>query len=366
MFFQRTKKKICALILASTLGLTCALPIPTAEAISVGDIVGIGATYAIQKKQVDAACKQLNYTDEGRRELYNSFRKNYGVNSNSAVNAKLDRIMKNLSSAVAKVDPTIDERPYLYFVSNDESINAACGMGHVMMVNIGTFNNISNEDEIAAIVGHEMGHGQKDHVYTSIKKRQTKTLIASLGVAAAGGGILTQLAGSIALMNVNAHSDKKHETEADALSLEYMVRTGYNPGACAAVMQRFVDVFGKSKKSSILNPSDHPDSELRRDRAAKYLYTYSGKIANAADGVVTIHGKTFCAPVATSDMSGAERSYFVLGNLARAFHDGQGSASATVQNGTVYLGSQEIFTPATGDESAETLADRLNSLKNSK
>ena len=366
MIFKGIRKKICAMIVAGAVGFSFAMPIQTVEAISPGRLISIGVaagTTAYQMNQVKKACKQLNYTDEGRRELYNSFRKNYGVNSNSTVNAQLERIMKNLSSAVAQVDPTINDRPYLYFVSNDESINAACGMGHVMMVNIGTFNNITNEDEIAAIVGHEMGHGQKDHVYKSIQKKQTKALAVGIGTAAVGGGILTQLAAQVALINANAHSDKKHETEADALSLDYMVRTGYNPGACAAVMQRFVDVFGKSKKSSIFNPSDHPDSEVRRDRAAKYLYNYSGKIANAANGIVTIKGKNFCAPVASATMSGAERSYFVLGNLARAFHDGQGSSSATVQNGSVYLGSQLIFTPESGDESAEVLAERLNSLK---
>ena len=364
MVFKSIVKKICAAVTIGAVTFSFMLPIQKAEALSlsIGDLIGIGAT-AYQMKQIQASCKALNYTDEGRKELYNAFRKEYGVNDSPEYNRQLDRVMKNLSAAVAKIDPSINDSPYMYFVSNDASINAACGMGHVMMVNFGTFVNIPSEDEIAAIVGHEMGHGQKNHVYNSIRKKQTRTLLAGVAAAATNASVLTQLAGQVALMNVNAHSDKKNEKQADDLSMDYMLQTDYNPGACAAVMQRFVDIFGKSKGNSILNPSDHPDSESRRDKHAKTLYEYSGKKASAADGLVKVNNKDFCRPAATSNMSGAERSYFVLGNLAKAFHNGQDKYEATVKNGTVMLGSQEIFTPARGDESAEVLAARLNSLK---
>ncbi|MBR4383364.1 MAG: peptidase M48, partial [Selenomonadaceae bacterium] len=90
---------------------------------------------------------------------------------------------------------------------------------------------------------------------------------------------------------------------------------------------------------------------------------YSGKHAEVKNGVVLVNKKNFMTPVASSTMSGAERSYFVLGNLARAFHDGQNKKEARVENGTVMLGSQAIVTPLEGDEDAQVLADRLNSLK---
>ena len=62
-------------------------------------------------------------------------------------------------------------------------------------------------------------------------------------------------------------------------------------------------------------------------------------------------------------MSGKERSYFVMGNLARTYINGQNKQQATVQNGTVMLGNQPIITPVEGDEDAQTLADRLNAIK---
>ena len=66
---------------------------------------------------------------------------------------------------------------------------------------------------------------------------------------------------------------------------------------------------------------------------------------------------------ATNSMSSAERAYFVLGNLAKAYHNGKNAAAATVYNGTVYLDDQPIITPTADDEDAYTLAERLNEIK---
>ena len=62
-------------------------------------------------------------------------------------------------------------------------------------------------------------------------------------------------------------------------------------------------------------------------------------------------------------MSSAERSYFILGNLAVAYHKKQDKHNATVQNGVVMLGNQPIIEPLDGDEDAQTIADRLNAIK---
>ena len=119
----------------------------------------------------------------------------------------------------------------------------------------------------------------------------------------------------------------------------------------------------RSGLEKFFNPSDHPDSAKRRDAYVKKISEYSGKHVTAKDGVVSVNGKTFMTVAASSTMSGAERSYFVMGNLARAYHDGQNRYEATVVNGTVMLGNREIVTPIAGDEDAYTLAERLNAIK---
>lgn len=370
------RKKITAVATAAALSISLAVGAPAqVEAVSAIDIIGagiqIGSQAAQAKAQIDANIRYFNTTEQGRQELYKAFREKYGVSDNYEYNAKLDRVMNNLTAGVASIDPTINDKPYIYFVSAQNSINAACSMGHVMMVNEGTFQKISNEDEIAAIVGHEMGHGQKDHVAKGNKKHLQKAVTAAIAGTAVGatvgGGALTSIITNVALTHSVAHGDRKHETEADLLSVDYLLHTNYNPGATAAVMQKFSELEAKvGKRSSaekFFNPSDHPDSAKRRDACAKKISEYSGNHVTVKDGVVSVNKKTFVTPAASSDMSGAERSYFVMGNLARAYHNGQNKNSATVVNGTVMLGSQAIITPIDGDEDAQTLADRLNSIK---
>ena len=370
--FKRLKKKAVALMAAAAVGFSLTFGTPTVASASslAGDLIAIGINSAALSSQINAQIKHLNETEAGQQELYGAFQQKYGVNTDPTYNAILDRVMANLTRAVTVTDPTIKEKPYKYFISNDETLNAGCGMGHVMMVNVGTFKMIHSEDELAAIIGHEMGHGQKDHAAKGQKKLLKKYIIANVAGTAAGatigGGVLTSAITQIAFNHSVAHGDRKQETEADTLGFDYMLNTNYNPGACAAVMQKFVDMENGKKRSSIekfFNPSDHPDSDKRRDAYVKKLYEYSGKHVTAENGVVTINKKNFIKVAPAGDMSSAERSYFILGNLAVAYHKGQNKQSATVQNGVVMLGNQPIIEPLAGDEDAYTIADRLNAIK---
>ena len=369
-FVMGLKKKFFAGATAAALGVSLTFGVPNqVQASNVGTIVKIGSIFAqgaALKSQAREVVNQLNATKEGQQELYNKFREQKGVDEDPVYTTRLDRIMENLSRGVAAVDPTIDDLPYKYFVANDDSLNAACGMGHVMMVNRGTFNILANDDEIAAVVGHEMGHGQSNHAAKSIEKNVDKQITAGVIAATVGGDILTSLVTKVALEHSSAHKDKKFETEADLLSIDYLAHTPYNIGATAAVMQKFVDMsMGKERSglAVLFNPSDHPDSARRRDACAKKISEYSGNRVTVKDGVVSVNKKVFVTPAAAANMSGAERSYFVMGNLARAYRNRQDKESATVVNGTVMLGSQAIITPVEGDEDAQTLADRLNGIK---
>ena len=380
MIFKKTFKKICAVAAAGMLGLSLIFSSTTTST----------AEAAKQKTQAEQevekySLKELNTTKEGQRALYNYFCELKGVNSNPNKNARLNSIMATLSKAVSTVDPTISNLPYLHFVNNDTSLNAFCTFGHVMSVNAGTFDAIVNDDELAVVIGHEMGHGQKDHPFKGYKATQQKVLWANIGASIAGsvvggaGSVLTDLGTSILLNQSVAHGTKSQEKEADDLAMEYIMHTNYNPGACAAIWQRFIDISGtaiQTKAEMFFNPSDHPNHVARRDKYVKKLYEYSGKKVTVKElsrtkvnekevtrTMLIINGKNFMETAAANGMSAAERSYFVLGNLAAAYHNGQDKLGANVKSGTVYLGNQAIITPAADDEPAQTIADKLNAIR---
>ena len=375
MIFKKVTKKICAAVTAGIIGLTLTLPVmPTQIAVAkskskpeAGVSVAIGvAQMAAQRAEYRKQLKAYNDTDEGRQAVLEEAKKKYGVNEDPTLNARVDTLMANLSAAVAQVDPSINDKPYLYFVNSSNEINAFCTFNHIMSINTGILKAFPNDDELAVVVGHEMGHGQKNHVYKGATSQIDKYIVASVGVAAAGGSFLSNIVGNLALNQSIAHGTKANEKEADQLAFDYIIHSNYNPGATAAVWQRFLDLYGDNSQNalgSIFSPSDHPNNAARRDTYVKRLEEYSSGHVTAKGGTVLVNGQSLLAAAPANGMSGAERSYFILGNLAAAYHNGHSKESAYVSNGTVYLGAQPIITPVSDDESAQTIADRLNSIK---
>ena len=359
------KTKIAAACLAGTLavGFQGAASPVAAEAFSIGSVIGAAIGGAITSAQVNDAIKHYNNTEEGRQQYFQAMKERYGVNGDPYLNDRLASIMANLTRAIGQVDGSIYEKPYNYFINNDGSFNAFCTLGHNMSVNTGLFNVIENEDEIAVVLGHEMGHGQKDHPAKGMKKSIGPQILAN----AAGGG-LAGIAGTLIANTWNNQGiTKPMEWEADNLAFEYMTHSPYNPGACAAVWQRVIDKGGDNRNSGFANfmagGSDHPSNSSRRDNYAKKLTEYSHNHISVKDGKVQVNGKDFVIPAAANGMSGAERSYFVAGNLSAAYHNGHDKSAATVNGDVVMLGAQPIIQCLSGDESARTLADRLNAIK---
>ena len=178
MFIHRTKRTLLAA--AAVLGLSfCTMaetaPVQAIDIGTIGTIAQAGAYYA-QLNQ------QLNYLDnEGRDDYMKQIKAKYGVNNDYQANAMTERVMTRLSNAIAKTDPSILKKPYNYFVNNDTSFNAFCTIGHNMSVNIGLFEPLNyNENEVAFVLAHEMGHGQKNHAISGVKKRMPLDLLATI------------------------------------------------------------------------------------------------------------------------------------------------------------------------------------------
>ena len=365
MHYKTLRKKAAMAAAAAVCGISItfsAVPAPAADASILGAVISSGIQYA----QMNQA---LNYYNgDGREEFFQEIKNKYGVNEDETLNGRLDSIMGNLSSAIASVDPSINDKPYNYFINNETSFNAFCTLGHNMSVNTGLFNLIDNDDEIAVVLGHEMGHGQKDHPVKGFKKAIPYDLIAQIYAESQGGTYASTLFANVFANYATATQvTKPQDWEADNLAFDYITHSSYNPGACAAIWQRVLEKQGSGGSQSfvgeIFSPSDHPTNEQRRENYEKKLKAYSNDKVTVKDGVVKVNGKDFITPAASDSMSGQERSYFVAGNLATVYHNNAAGTDAWVQDGTVMLGEQAIVTPVNGDTDADTLASLLNQIK---
>lgn len=122
--------------------------------------------------------------------------------------------------------------PYSYRVLNANYINAYTFPGGAMGVTRGILVELDSEAELAALLGHEMGHVNARHA----AQRQGQAMLAQaavVGLAVAASatdsswGGLAVLGGQIGASALLASYSRDNEREADALGQDYMVRAGY-------------------------------------------------------------------------------------------------------------------------------------------
>lgn len=365
-------KKLLRSLEAALVGVSCAFSFIPAPAEASADIAGIFGSIVggIQAySELDNYIDTINNTDEGREQYYESMKNELGVADDPYHQAELDGIMANLTRGIGSTDPSIYQKPYLYFLNPSTDFNAACGLGHVMTVNEGLFSLCEDPNEVAFVLAHEMGHGQKDHVASGSKKKLRTIIGGSIASASMGSTELSNLAMSALIGQINnIQITKKQEWEADNLAFDYCYHAGYNPGAGAALWQRVYERQGEYQNSfvgEIFSPDDHPSDQERRDNYEKKLDKLSGNHISIKknSNTIQVNKKDFMTPAAYGGMSSAERKYYILGNLAAAYDHKQNASPATVSGNTVYLGNQAIVTSESGDPTAQELADRLNQIK---
>lgn len=174
-----------------------------ADAFDLSGTLGAVIGGAQQYRQIDAYMDHINNTDDGRNEYFQALIKDLGVSDNDYYARLLDDIMGRLTQGIGASDPSIYNKPYLYFLNADQTFNASCGLGHVMTVNEGIFNLSENIDEIAVVIAHEMGHGQKDHVLHGTRKKLKTAIGGTILAGAIGGSAFSDKAMGVLTQHIN-------------------------------------------------------------------------------------------------------------------------------------------------------------------
>jgi len=158
---------------------------------------------------------------------------------------------------------------FAFFIAKDPVINAFSAPGGYIGIDSGLLVITRNEDELAAVMAHEIGHITQNHLqraYESAKKDTPLMALIALGAIAAGGAAggqaaaATLLGGQGVLMQKQINFTRKDEAEADRTGIETLSKSGYDPNAMAGFFQRMEDVLsadsGGFQVPSLLQ--DHP------------------------------------------------------------------------------------------------------------
>jgi predicted Zn-dependent protease len=164
--------------------------------------------------------------------------------------------------------PTI---PYTFHVMRDDQINAFSGPGgHIYVTD--ALMRLADDDELASVLSHEVGHVVARHSLKTIQQSQTLGGLAELfgsitGVAGDTAGQLGKAAASIVAGGLLAVHNREEEREADFLGVRGMAKAGFNPEGMVTMFQKLqrVSKTDSSLLGSLFN--DHPDVQERIDNS---------------------------------------------------------------------------------------------------
>lgn len=154
-------------------------------------------------------------------------------------------------------------------VFTNPEVNAWCMPGGKIAVYTGLLDKIHpSDDELAAVIGHEISHALREHS----RERASEQAIAGLGIsviaAAAGIGDVGQKGMEYAYMGaLGLPHSRRQETEADRMGVELMARAGYNPHAAVTLWEKMGKIGGAAPVKFL---STHPSPEDRLQDLTAY------------------------------------------------------------------------------------------------
>jgi predicted Zn-dependent protease len=210
---------------------------------------------------------------EQSRRYYQQIIAAYGLYEDQAV----QDYVSSVGQKVAR-HSDLPDWEYHFTVLDDDSVNAFTTGGGYVYIHRGLLNYMTSEAQLAAVLGHEIGHITARHP----ARQQTRGVLAS--VLATGAAIMTGSGAVAQLANIGAEAwmqgyGRENEMEADRLGLMYATKSGYRPEAMGEVFKVFKAQEGfelQRAKAEGREPqiyhgvfSSHPSPDERSIQAAK-------------------------------------------------------------------------------------------------
>jgi predicted Zn-dependent protease len=192
------------------------------------------------------------------------------LNTDRAQTERVRRIARRLIPQVAVFRADALKWQWEINVEENDQINAYCAPGGKIMVYSGIIERLKlNDDEIAAILGHEMAHALREHGRERMSKAYSQQLLAR-GISILTEGKYDQhigLAMNVTEVAYNLPNSRDHETEADQMGLELAARAGFDPRAAISLWRKMNEAARGALPQFL---STHPSNENRiRELEAK-------------------------------------------------------------------------------------------------
>ncbi len=156
----------------------------------------------------------------------------------------------------------------------DDSLNAFALPGNKIGVYTGLINLVDNQDQLAAVIGHEVGHVLARHSNERLSQKtaisqsvalvtaisQPTSALGQLGISALGIG--TQY-------GIILPFSRTHESEADIMGLDLMAKAGFDPGQSIQLWQKMAQASQGQQAAEFM--STHPSYSTRIKELSEHM-----------------------------------------------------------------------------------------------
>jgi len=173
-------------------------------------------------------------------------------------------------------------------VLTTNEVNAWCMPGGKIAVYTGLIQKINpTDDELAAVMGHEMAHALREHSREQASQQVAEGMgLSVLGAVTGMGDTAMNLAQMVTQVTFDLPHSRTDETEADRIGVELAARAGYDPRAAVTLWQKMNKLAGGSEPPQFL--STHPSSASReadlQNYSARVLPLYQAAKGNPSAG----------------------------------------------------------------------------------
>jgi len=211
--------------------------------------------------------------------------------------------------------PSLRYRAYLY---QDRDPNAAALADGRIYLSSGMLNYLagrgSRPDELAVVIGHELGHTVAQHLvkrYEMLQRQQLLAALVDVGASLATRGASQGVQGAAGLAHdaistlqdvADSGYSQEQELEADQLGIRYVMRAGFNPKSALDLLQDF---------ERFDNPSPflrtHPYAAIRQQYLERYLTETVGSERDVADRIRRLRGAQRLYPAGSVSWKNLQR-----------------------------------------------------------
>lgn len=186
------------------------------------------------------------------------------LNADKPLLNRVSGISHRLIAQVGVFRPDAAKWKWEVNVEKNDQLNAYCMPGGKIMVFSGLADKLNaTDDELAAVIGHEIAHALREHG----RERMSQAYVEQFGLQAlaafvggTAGSMAAQGAGMGSKLLFSLPNGREQEREADRMGLELAARAGYNPEAAVSLWKK---MMAANKEAPPEFLSTHPSSENR-------------------------------------------------------------------------------------------------------